>query len=205
MSRATIKPRLMRAKLGIRDAIWSGIRKRRTFTVPELSRDTKLSSRTVQEFVRALATAGYIAQKSTVTCSNGHGVTLWHMVLDTGVEPPAITKAGTKSTSGRTRDQLWRTMKMLTEFEVRDLALHASTDMHPITVTAASEYAHQLHRASYLIRTRERQRNSRFRYRLLPSKNTGPRAPRVVVGGPGFRNWVYDPNTGKLIEPGGSA
>ena len=205
MALSMLKPRTPVDKLGIRDVIWTEIRSRSLFTVPELIRDTKLNSRTVQQFIKALAIAGYITPSSTLTCKQCHFVTLWYLVRDTGVEPPAITKAGRASTSGHTRDQLWRTMKMLAEFDAGDLALHASTEAHPVTIRAASAYAYQLHHAGYLVCTRTRQRNSLISFRLLPSKNTGPRAPRIVGAptGAGFR--VFDPNIGSHIDMGGAA
>jgi hypothetical protein len=205
MARAMLKPRAPVDKLGIRDVIWTEIRNRSLFTAPELIRNTKLKSRTVQSFIKALATAGYITPKSTLTCKQGHIVTLWHLVRDTGVEPPAITKAGRASTRGRTRDQLWRTMKMLTEFDAGDLALHASTETHPVTIRAASAYTYQMHHAGYLVCMRAWQRNSPSRFRLLPSKNTGPRSPRIVGAptGAGFR--IFDPNTGSHVDMGGTA
>lgn len=204
MSRVTLKPRNA-GRPAIRDAIWMAIRNRSLFTIPELIADTGQKSATVRDYVHALAAAGYIRHLKNATPTSGRGAKIWRLERDTGIEPPRITLEGQEDTSGRCRDQLWRAMKMLNDFDKADLALHASTEEHPVSVQSAARYISYLRRAGYLARIQPPQGRRPARYRLLNSKHTGPRAPRLVCAGDGVRPRVYDLNTGEYHPLGGAA
>jgi hypothetical protein len=90
---------------------------------------------------------------------------------------------------------MWRTMKMLAAFTPSDIAIHASTDDVSVNKSDAKDYIGHLHKAGYLTVTKKAKPGcNQARYRLLPSKNTGPHSPQVQR-----IKQVFDPNLNKVV------
>lgn len=92
------------------------------------------------------------------------------------------------------RDNMWRSMKMLSNFIVKELSLSASTEEVIVSIAEATKYCNSLQDAGYLLCIGSSTGVDKRRYKLLPRKNTGPHAPivaRVSV--------VFDANTKAIV------
>ena len=186
---------------GSREALWAAMRRLGRFTVRQVTDETRLGLDTARDYVRGLELAGYL-KRAGIAEGTGQGVArravVYELVRDVGVEAPRVRKDGTEVTQGRGREQMWRTMKVLGEFSARDLAIHASTEEHSVSLKEAKHYIRYLVKAGYLAVVRTT--GLAWRYRLLPSKNTGPRAPMIQRV-----RQVFDPNLGRVIWRSGDA
>ena len=163
---------------GTQDAIWRGVRELKTFTKDDLiihiSRDLKVCDATVDSYLTRLVRGGYLQVEKVPKHRGVCKLSRFTLIRDTGVETPRLSKAGAPVTQGRGRENLWRTMKILREFDFQELAAAASTEETSITPATAI----------------------RHRYKLLPSKYTGPRPPQIQRV-----KQLYDPNVDKVVWP----
>ncbi|HEX9772989.1 MAG TPA: hypothetical protein VGA44_05950 [Steroidobacteraceae bacterium] len=190
----------------LRDRIWQAIRNRLDFTVSDIHADIIRGSvprgvvrSHIYQYVRLLERAGYLERCGHVpgkrsTCLQ----VLFRLRQDVGVERPMLTTAGTLSSAGVRRERLWRTIKILKEFSLDELAAHASTHDLEVSRAAATRFVRALTKASYLVVTRRASARSVRRWRAVPSKVRGPHTPRYRR-----RDQVlFDPNTGEAIRLG---
>lgn len=145
----------------------------------------------IQVYLRMLSKAGYIemtdyARRDTPA--------KYRLLRDTGVDAPRLKRDGAQSDAGRLREALWRTLKIIGEFDVRELAVAASTAQCPVSEQVTRAYVLHLACAGYLVRVRKQNPAARIyaRYRFVASRNTGPKPPQPRRGG------VYDPNIATL-------
>lgn len=131
----------------------------------------------VRDYLVSLEAAGYL--KRNEEPRKGGEPVRYRLVRDVGVEAPRVTRDGRHVTQGAGREQLWRTMRIIGEFNHRELAVHASTEAQPVAENEAAYYCQYLARAGYLVTIVEGGPNRPARYRLLPSRYTGPRAPQI--------------------------
>lgn len=171
------KPVLARAgHLDRRDQIWAAIRRLRAFTWLDLSDATGLERAEFRDFLQALRQAGIL----DVSDARRGRRAIWTLLRDTGVETPRLRPDGTPlPPSGQQR--LWAAIRSLQTFDIEGLALSAGT-----AASTAKRYATALASAGYLVSLGSR------RYRLLPSRVTGPRAPAIRRP-----KRIYDPNLGR--------
>lgn len=178
-----------------RQVIWEAIRRLKRFTVADVERATRLNDATIRTYLHGLHAAGYLHKPDeTVDVGGSIPAQVWELVRDVGIEAPRVRKDGTPVTQGRGREQLWRTMRIINDFNCRELAVQASTEIHPVAESEAAYYCQYLHRAGYLVCTAEGGPNTPARYRLLPSRYTGPQAPQIQR----IRQ-VWDPNTEQIV------
>ena len=144
----------------------------------------------VRDYVTGLVAAGYLRP---VSAERGKTIQ-YELVKDCGLEAPRVRKDGTEVTQGRGREQMWRTIKIVGEFSCRDLAQAASTPDFQVAETTAKDYCMMLAGAGYLTTTRKGCPGTPARYRLVPSRWTGPRAPMIQR-----LKQLYDPNTGEVV------
>ncbi|CAA0097770.1 Uncharacterised protein [BD1-7 clade bacterium] len=188
------------------DAIWEGIRTLKTFTRAELTlwlskhKLRNINDTTVKGYIRRLNLGGYLTTETT-SPSNGNCKHLrYTLIKNTGTEAPRLTQKGTPSKKGKCRENMWRTMKVISEFDYRELALASSNEQTTVSDANAKAYIKYLHKAGYLHRTKsgttrgDSRKRSLARYRLLPSKNTGPQSPQIQS-----TTQVYDPNLQQVI------
>jgi hypothetical protein len=154
-----------------REAVWASIRTLKRFTIAEA--------------------AGYLACEGS---ARRFAERTFVLVRDVGVEAPRVRRDGTEVTQGRAREQMWRTMKIVGEFSVKDLAVHASTEAVPVDAEDAKSYVHYLHLAGYLRQVQPGVPGQPARYRFIKARNTGPKAPMVQRV-----RQVWDPNVKQLV------
>jgi hypothetical protein len=160
------KPIHKRSRINSRAAVWDAIRAQRTFTVRDVWAETSITKDTVRDYLKGLEAAGYIERLDT---SHGRTAT-WQLIADPGPEPPRVRADGSEITQGKGRLQLWRAMRVLGRFDVKELAINASTEDHQVALGEARTYCQFLERAGYLKRRGQI-------YHLVDY--TGPRPPQI--------------------------
>lgn len=177
------KPANQLCKYESREYLWSMMRSRRRFTIPELRDETWYDASTIAHYLKCLEAAGYVR---CVRPGAAFHPACWELVRDAS-EPPRVRIDGSPVTQGQGRDNMWRAMRILKRFSVRDLVAAASTDEHEVKETEAQTYCGYLAKAGYL-------RRSGSAYFLI--RYTGPRAPQVQR----VRR-VFDPNLKEVVWP----
>lgn len=122
---------------------------------------------------------------------------IYRVIADAPFEAPRLSKDGKEVTQGKGNENMWRTMRIMGEFDAKSLAIHATTEETQVTLVAAKSYCKHLYRAGYLVMTRPNQGSKTLAcYKLLPSRYSGPMAPmvqRIKV--------VFDPNLNRVVMP----
>jgi len=198
-----------------RQVVWQAIRKLRTFTVADLEHETRISEKTIRTYVRGLERADYLKKigkqeraEHVIYVSTNFVASIYRLEKDVGIEAPRVTRGGQEVTQGRAREQMWRTMRVLRDFNFRDLAVQASIEEVMVDEENARNYIVHLHRAGYLHITQPSRPGHKpgtgtpARYRLIPSKYSGPHAPQIQRV-----KQVFDPNVGRVVwwSKGGDA
>jgi hypothetical protein len=150
-----------------REAIWTAIRARRSFTVKDVHLDTTLEETSVRDYIRGLTNAGYLEE------DKGQSPAVFSLIKDVGIDAPRVRKDGSAVTQGQGQINLWRTMRILRVFTARDLAVAASTPQCPIKLSTAEDYISHLCRAGYL------RRDGRGGFAFLAHMFTGPKPPMI--------------------------
>lgn len=174
-----------------RDVIWEWIRTLGAFTLRDLTDATDIKPRTITGYLTGLVAAGYLETELL------EGRRTWRLIRDTGIEAPRVRADGTEVTQGRGTENLWRTMKILRQFTVAELAATAATDEVAISEATARSYTQALARADYLAVLPRNAPNAPARYRF--ARDTGPKPPQIQRV-----KLVFDPNTQEQIAIDGA-
>lgn len=173
-----------------RDAIWVEIRKQRTFTYRSLREATDIPHKTIQDYLTGLEAAGIVARRGTTDA----GAVSFELAKDKGVHAPRVRKDGSDVEQGRATESMWSAMRMMKQFTPRDLAVHASTDVIPVSEVHAKDYCRHLAQAKYLRVIKPSKPGTQAVYQFV--RFTGPKAPMIQRV-----KQVFDPNTGKVVWP----
>ena len=200
MSRLPVNAEFLGGK-SPRQRIWDAIRAQRSaFTHDSIGRGVAKAARkrmhndTIRTYLKALERGGYIGQKADAVQIE------FELLKDNGVECPRLKSDGTPVTAGLGTEAMWRSMRIISDFDARELAAHASASGQAVEVNAAKDYIKHLHAAGYLkvvkdaVKSGKRSGSSLTRYQLIPGKNTGPRPPMIQRA-----KTVYDQNLGKVV------
>jgi len=197
-------------KLTPRDRIWAAIRKlhalsrnaARTFTradiadrcvadAPPEATVRRIEEKTIERYLEGLGKAGYLA---AVAPRVRYQTGIYRLARDVGIEAPRVNKDGGAVTGGDKRAAMWKAMKILKTFDRTELCNASNTDTSRINDGDAKNYITFLTKAGYLQLIQRSASGRRARYRFVPSKNTGPRAPQIQRS-----THVYDPNLGQVV------
>lgn len=180
-----LKPIDRRRRQDTRQAVWDIIRRRNTFTVPDLHKETvAMKIESVREYVLGLAAAGYV-RKTQESAGLGQPAQ-WELIRDAGGEAPRVRRDGSQVTQGQGRENMWAAMRILREFTARELAVAASMPECRVKEGTAQDYIKHLCKAGYL-------RKRGGTYMFLPGEYTGPQAPKIQR-----TKRVWDPNTQEI-------
>ena len=184
-----------------RDAIWQCIRELKTFTLFDIqirSTDDKqmdnVNGETARTYVTSLENAGYLERqprpegvRSRVT---------WKLIKDIGVNAPRVRKDGQSVSQGEKREQMWRSMRILNNFDANTL-LSVIEETIELKIGDVKDYIVHLHKARYLVEVNPaKNKGGLARYRLLPGMNTGPKPPMIQR-----IKQVFDQNLNKVVWP----
>lgn len=178
----------------IREKLWVEIRRLRTFKAADLV-TLRVRRETVTRYLKCLTAAGILDKQTGQPAKRGSfAPQVYTLIRDFGVETPRVRKTGEIVTQGVAREQLWRSIRILREFNATELHVTASTPSIPVRLSEARFYLGKLLQAGYLRRTHRGVPGRMARYRLLPTRNSGPKPPMVQASGD-----VYDPNVGRVV------
>ena len=186
-----------------RQRIWETLRAwEGDFTSDDIiCKSEKVTDRQVIEYMTALIKGKYLAVSRTIPAGvqDRH---YYRLVKNTGIEAPRLDKAGNPVKQGLGTEQMWRAMRIIGEFNSRELAGLASTPEHPVKETTAKEYVSLLFASGYLreVSPAFRGKTHRLaRYTLQKINPTTKQPPGARP--PMIQNTkaVYDPNLGKVV------
>ena len=191
---------MSRAYVRSQQLIWETVRRLGKFTsadvVCEASHTTKMNDSTVRGYLYKLKNGGYI---SISGCNYKRNFVehIYELVNDVGSEAPRINRDGTPSLRAQRTENLWRSIRMIKEFDERELTMVASTEQLPVSLMHARNYISTLNRAGYLTVIKKHAiTGGRARYRLKPNMNTGPKPPRKRSV-----KQLFDPNLDQVVWP----
>jgi DNA-binding transcriptional MocR family regulator len=195
MSRRPVDQISKAAKPQGQDGIWAEIKHQTVFTVTELVKATDINRKTVSDYVKRLEAGGYVEK-----CAGFETNPNYFLRRDGGVHAPRIRKDGSPVTQGGGVANMWRSMRMLSQFTPRDLALHSTTDTVSVSEATAKSYCSMLLKARYLRVTQKAKPGKRqTTYKFI--RNTGPKPPQIQRV-----KQVFDPNLNMVTySPGDDA
>lgn len=175
------------------EAFWRIIcdldKKQGLFTITEVADQTCDDRNTVRDYMTRLVKAGFLEKTNEM-----RGSAILYKKIRHSKDAPRVRKDGSMVTQGLAQDHMWRAMKMLPEFTALDLSVAATTEDITVDQTHTKSYITHLKRAGYLAVVQESNPHRPAVYRLLPAKNTGPKAPLVQRV-----KHIYDPNLKKVV------
>jgi hypothetical protein len=184
------KPKLQPRSLATsRDRMWVKIRAfRGSFSLADLMEAARVGETMGRTYLGSLTTAGFV--EKTAAPGAFRQADSYRLVRDNGVEAPRFKKDGTLRTEPTLQERIWAAIKALPSFSAADVVLAMGAG----SVDAVTRYLQMLQKAGYVaaIDTAKPPR-----YRLLPSRNSGPRAPAIRAKG----TVVYDPNLARQVYP----
>lgn len=171
-----------------REKIWAAIRELKEFDAHTLALASKVSRSKINDYLPGLEKAGFLQAKRA-----GFGkFNKYTLIKDTGAQAPRVKKNGVLlPASGRNR--MWKVMRVLKVFTLRELVNAASIAGSEIAYSEAEHYCKWLTRAGYLVGTS----GGGGAYRFISAMNTGPKAPQILRV-----KELYDPNTDKVVYRG---
>lgn len=195
ISKEIVSPKV---KPSARQVMWNTMRANSTFTLDDIALASKRDTSSVRAYVKLLILAEIVEElvknsmPSTITNKQQHMKKFYRLVQNKGYIAPRFKSDGTPLVESR--EQMWRTMKMLHSFTYVDLAFHSSTDLCHVAETDAADYCKHLYKAGYLRLLQASTHKSKALYALLSRMNTGLYAPKVQR-----TKCVFDPNLKQII------
>lgn len=185
---------------GSRQRAWEVIRKHAgDFTCYQISRKAKVDDGTLYTYLQCLERGGFLEGAMPAGAPIGTQKS-WRLIRDNGVEAPRLDRNGNLVTQGLGTEAMWRSMRIIGEFNGNELAAHASTSGVEVKPESAKSYIRFLKLAGYIVTVVEARSKGigkgavQARYRLAPGKYTGPRPPMIQR-----TKSVYDPNIDKVV------
>lgn len=109
---------------------------------------------------------------------------------------PVLSRDGAVMRSSSGQQQMWNVMRgplARGGFTAADLVTYGSTEHMPVPLASAKTYIQNLHRGGYLVQLDPGGPGRLATWRLKPSRNTGPAAPKVLQA-----KLVWDANAERL-------
>lgn len=174
-----------------RPAIWAAIRAlscARWWALDDVVTRSRVRPATVRSYLRALERAGYVVREAGATFPRPTRSS-YRLAIDVGVEAPRVRRDGTRIDRPTAQQRIWAACKALGWFSTADMQVATSLQARATVM----RYLDHLVRAGYLMTYLC---GDRLRYRLVPSRNSGPLAPVIRRGAV-----VYDPNERRQVWP----
>ena len=163
-------------------------------TVTDVHARTSADRDDVRQYLLALERGGYLELVDQRRRAHNRPGAKCYRLLKSPQDAPRLRRDGSPVEMGSAREQMWRTIRMLGTFTLRDLVVAASTERTPIKEQDAADYLRYLRLAGYLASRRQALPGGPAVYRLLPGRYTGPRPPMVQR-----TRRVWDPNLGQVV------
>lgn len=177
-----------------RQRMWEAIRAKRSgFTLMDIATAAELEIDAVTAYLAALRRGQWLVQTNDAG-SYSRKAKRYALARDNGIEAPRVNRRGQAVTHGLIKEQLWRTMRLIGEFDRQQLAACASTPALPITPAVAGDYLRHLEHAGYISRLSGGKGGVQARWVFNHARYSGPRPPIVQR-----TQSVYDPNLDRVV------
>ncbi|WFE92283.1 hypothetical protein K1718_13235 [Roseibium porphyridii] len=183
------------------DHYWSVIRdlgKNAHFTKFEIAqRCNDPTDKCIDDFLGRLKKAGFIETVKTTygpTAKNGRARRDVYRLVRRPATTPLLNRDGTVGIQSLGQANMWKAMRAVSQFNKHELAVVATTDEVTVSVETASRYARLLDQAGYLQVLKAGGPGVPRVWRLKPSMNTGPKAPKILRS-----KMVYDSNRMEIM------
>jgi len=197
MARKPVHAHTNRENLTPYDRVWREIRKQRTFTTSSIEDKARVTEPSIRDYLKCLIAAGIVTCIDPGGSRDEHGqYTTGRYMLETdvGSRTPRFRTDGVPVQQGAGQRNMWRTMRMLGEFDKRELLLAATTDETALAMGAVKSYLRFLTLAGYLCVATAAKPGKAARYRFIRARYTGPKAPMVQRS-----KAVWDPNIAAVV------
>ncbi|WP_428527106.1 hypothetical protein [Roseibium sp.] len=168
------------------------------FTLAEIaSRSNDPRDKSIGDFLQRLIKAEIVAVSRSYNEPTARGGSVKHNVyrlMSRPTKTPVVNRDGSVGQQGEKNANMWTAMRCLSQFTKHDLAISAATDELPVSVNSAATYIQHLFKAGYLLVMRPNKSRVPAVWRLKPSMNTGPEAPKILK-----TKLVYDVNKGRVM------
>ncbi|MDP2549467.1 hypothetical protein [Oceanobacter sp. 4_MG-2023] len=188
-------------KIRVQQVIWDTVRELREFTEADLIiQASKRAGQTVPDasvhaYLNKLKLGEYVETVEVEKLNHGQVRNRFQLVRNTGREAPRLTSTGQSSKLGRARENLWRSMRTLGQFNYRELALTACTNDVSVGEAEAKRFCRYLERAGYLaIAKPPVHKKALTVYRFVQHRYTGPLPPIIQT-----IDQVFDANTQQIV------
>ncbi len=188
MSEIAVKLRLPKGP----DHYWRIMRERTKaaggFTITDIFKSSNgVTRRAIWTYIEGCIREGFVERVG----ERSDRAAIFRVVVQQG-HPPQIPKVD--GLKGRVRQQLWTAIRSMANFQLRELAVAASTDDLEISFKTATRYICQLRQAGLVELLDDGGKNAPSTYRLKRKANSGPLAPRIFDA-----RVVFDPNIMKAV------
>ena len=168
------------------------------FTLREIAlRSNDRQDKCIKDFLRRLKAAGFLKVVHTEKFALPNGGFTHRDVYELIKRPaatPQVNRDGSPGMQGLGQQQLWTAMRTLTQFNKHEVAIAAATDEVQIAMASAERYCIALQNAGYLAIIRPGGPGQARIWRLKPSMNTGPSAPKILKS-----KMVFDANLARIM------
>lgn len=187
-------------KQTVREYLWGQVRLLKTFTTMDLAaaapRYFNLELDKVRYYVNGWVKSGHLTSEVTKV-AGARQEKSYTLVKDTGIQPPRVDPKGRPVKTGLAREQMWRTMRMIGQFNYQQLAATASTDEVTVSSEDARKYVELLHKAHYLQCTKSANHSGGLAlYMLKAAAWTGNKPPMIRR-----QHVVFDQNLHEIMWP----
>ena len=109
-----------------------------------------VSDCTTLSYLQRLVAGGFIHVVREEKLVGAIKLKTYRLIENPPFDAPRLSKQGKEVTQGKGNENMWRTMRIVGEFDAQSLAIHASTEETQITINAAKDYCKHLYKAGYL-------------------------------------------------------
>ncbi|MQB17544.1 hypothetical protein DXU77_21100 [Pseudomonas lactis] len=177
-----------------RQYIWEAIRAvnagPKALTTYAVARKSNQDDQAVRAYFRDMEKAGIVSKVRNIDRRDSE----WKLLKDEGVEAPRVNHHGERTTHAGGVENIWRALRILGEFTAAEAAATASVNGVSISEVGAQVYLSGLAKAGYVTR-RGGTAGFKTRFRLVPSRYTGPKHPIYQRD----FDQVYDPNLDQVV------
>jgi uncharacterized protein YdbL (DUF1318 family) len=182
-----------------RERVWDAIRLSVTeFTLDQVANIGGMKIDSARDYLTGLRRAGFIAEtrrESKPMTVGGNTKTVYYtLVNDVGHDAPAVNRKGDVLEPRGVNTAMWNALRVCNAVTPRSLAAYSSTETRVVSEETANSYLQVLHDAGYVVVVIAANHARQATYRLLPTKNTGPKPPQISRA-----CRVFDPNVGRVV------
>lgn len=190
MSQKPLGQTALSRRAATREAVWPIIRafNGEQFVFKKLLQQTDMHESSVREYLNLLIKAGFIER-------DGYS---YRLIKDNGREAPRINKAGEIVVESSKSEAIWRSARILGEFDELDIQTALTGLDVPASLAYIKDYLANLARAHYISVVKKGRSGRKTRYRFIQMRYTGPKPPKIQRN-----SAVFDANIKQIVWQSG--